>query len=73
MIKRNYRLWGIILVLAIATVLTTSFAFASDLRLAVEQNKPVLRGNPTGQSIDLRGSTNISKKKSKDYIKFKKY
>ncbi len=71
MIKRNYRLWGIILVLAIATVLTTSFAFASDLRLAVEQNKPVLRGNPTGQSIDLRGSTNISKKNPKITLSLK--
>lgn len=71
MIKRNYRLWGIILVLAIATVLTTSFAFASDLRLAVNQNKPVLRGNPTGQTIDLRGSTNISKTNPKITLSLK--
>lgn len=71
MIKRNYRLLGIILVLAILTVLTTSFAFASDLRLAVAQNKPVLRGNPTTQSIDLRGSTNISRKNPKITVSLK--
>ena len=71
MIKRNYRLLGIILVLAILTALTTSFAFASDLRLAVAQNRPVLRGNPTGQTIDLRGSTNISRSNPKITVSLK--
>lgn len=71
MIKRHYNLWGIISFVAIVTALTTSFALASDLRVAMEQERPVLRGNPIGQTIDLRGATNISRKNPKINLSLK--
>lgn len=70
MIRKNYRLSGIILVLAIAAILIKSQALASDLRVAVGQNKPVLRGNPS-QTIDLRGATNISRSNPKITLSLK--
>ena len=67
--KHNYRLWGIILVLAIVTILTTSYAFAGDWRIAVNQQTPTLRGS--SDTIDLRGSTNISRKNPKINLSLK--
>ena len=65
MTKRNYRLWGIILVLAVVSIITTSIALASDMRVAVAQSKPVLRGAPATNVINLQGSTNITKSNPK--------
>jgi len=69
--KRNYKLWGIILTLSILTVLTTSYAFANDVRISVAQNKPVIRGSSSGSTIDLRGSTNISRSNPKINLSLK--
>ena len=71
MTKRNYRLWGIILVLAVVSIITTSIALASDMRVAVAQNKPVLRGAPTTNIINLQGSTNITKSNPKITLSLK--
>ena len=71
MINKNYRLWGIILVVALTTILTSSLALASDTRIAMEQERPVLRGGSLGQTIDLRGATNISKKNPKITLSLK--
>ena len=71
MIKRKYRLWVVFLVLMVATFLASSMALASDLRIAVNQEKPVIRGAVAGQTIDLRGSTNISKTNPKINISLK--
>lgn len=71
--KINYRLWGIILFLAIITAITATAAFAADNRIAVAQSqkKPVLRGNTSGDIIDLRGSTNISRANPKINLSLK--
>ncbi len=69
--KHNYKLFGIVLALAIITIITTSDAFAGDMRIAVAQKKPVIRGNYSGDIIDLRGSTNISRSNPKINLSLK--
>ena len=75
MTKRNYRLWGVIFSLAILAVVTKSYAFTNDLRLAVAnapaQNKPIIRGNTSSDSIKLQGSTSISKTNPKITLSLK--
>lgn len=68
--KKQYKLLGIIVVLLIVTIITTTYAFAGDLRIAVEQSKPILRGATSGV-IDLRGSTNISRSNPKITLSLK--
>lgn len=68
--KRNYKLYGMILSLGIITILTASIAFAGDNRIAVAQQRPSVRGSNTG-SIDLRGSTNISRRNPKINLSLK--
>lgn len=76
MINKNYKLLGVILGLATLTAISTSFALASDLRLAVAnnkptQNKPVIRGTAPSSSIHLQGSTSITKSNPKITLSLK--
>lgn len=71
--KHNYRMWKLISVILIMTALPFSYAFAADMRVAVAQNqmnKPVVRDS-SNAVIDLRGSTNISKKNPKITLSLK--
>lgn len=68
--KKQYKLLGIIAVFIIVTIITTANAYASDLRIAVEQSMPILRGTSNGV-IDLRGSTNISRSNPKITLSLK--
>ncbi len=77
MTKRNYRLWGVIFSLAILIAISTSYALASDLRIAVAnnpapvQNKPVIRGAAPSSGIKLQGSTSITKTNPKITLSLK--
>lgn len=74
MIKFNYKLCGICIVLAIIAIMTKSFAFAANDFLAyVNQSnvKPVLRNNTASSQMSLYGDTRITKSNAKITLSLK--
>ena len=62
--------FGVALLIFVFAIYTFSYANADEL-LAVKNTKPVLRSTPASNSIQLRGSTNITKTNPKITLSLK--
>ena len=74
MIKFNYKLCGICIVLAIIAIMTKSFALAANDFLAYvnpSNVKPVLRNNTASSQLNLYGDTRITKSNAKVTLSLK--
>ncbi len=75
MIKFNYKLCGVCIVLAIIAIMTKSFAFAANDLLAYvnpsSNVKPVLRNNTASSQMNLYGDTRITKSNAKVTLSLK--
>ena len=75
MIKFNYKLCGICIVLAIIAIMTKSFALAANDFLAYVRPatnvKPVLRNNTASSQMSLYGDTRITKSNAKITLSLK--